>query len=176
MQHPSRGYSMIELLGVLAVIAVLSGVLFAKIGSSYRAVETQQLASDFASWVQRVQQTSEGDLDYSRFTVAEILSLAPPAWSTDAAAPTTTRIHPLAGRVVIAQVATSGVTNASIRFTVDGLTPRQCVEFALGVESPFQTVTANTTSVKTAVRSPINRASLSTACGLTRNTVVLVLT
>ena len=75
--HPSRGFTLIELMVVVAVVAILSLVAYPNYNAYVRKARRAQAKADLMALAQTLERTFTTDRDYTKFALSGTLNQSP---------------------------------------------------------------------------------------------------
>lgn len=169
-----KGFSLIEILVVLAVIAILVGGIVAAVQGLNSDAEVSNEARNINTMSDRVKKMY-GSSAFTGLTTAVAWDggIFPDALTEAAGASNAGGIHSWKGLVTIASATLNGIANGGYAITYATVPGESCLDLVTSVEGRFDEITVAGTPVK-AFNGVLNRATAATNCAA--NTVALVFT
>ena len=174
-QRRACGFTLLELLGTLAIISVAGFYIVKGLGNAGDNRNAQQMISDINTMTSAIKNKfGSADDNYTSLSTATAITFTINSGTAVKVTGTTMKNQFSGGTVAIAGDATNGQT---FTITYTGVPSDACQQVVSGVGSTsFQKITAGGTTVYDAVAGvPIKPATTATACG-TNTTVQMVFT
>ena len=135
MKNNEKGRSMVEMLGVLAIIGVLSAAGLAGYSKAMEKHKTNQLKSQIQMIVTNLITTFQNEHDYSALgsdktagtTMAVSLKAIPPEMVQSDG----TVLNPFKGNVYVYAIDYDGLTDGAFKIEMDGLPQRVAIELGM---------------------------------------------
>ena len=162
------GWGMIEIIGVLGILAAAAVLLSQQIDNAESKVEPQAFAGSLYAWVSVVRDGAPSDLRGVDLDAA--LLQAPPEWIVSRTPKIDVR-HPFGGAVTLTTANWRGVSNRALQYSLTTLPREACAAAAQAVSSRATTLSVGRTALKTQPSDGVTRLAAMNACNAASNTL-----
>ena len=170
----TRGFSVFEILIVLAVIAAIAGMSIPRLVQAFRNAEADNFVQSLLGWAERLDGARPDNVDFSGMTSPMMWALAPDNWQGTPQGPVYPVVHTYSANVTYQLFDLSGLVGGGIQFTTPMIPREVCVRIVQQLEPRFAHVHLNGVTIKSTFGSPMLHAdptSIITNCNSATNTI-----